>query len=109
MKKLIADKDKDILRVRGDYFRLVEQYKAQVKDRQTLVESLTNDDAKNMKLMLQLQNQINEAEKTAEKALHDAYVDKDSEITKIRKQGNEKLEEGDVQVDELKEDIKSMD
>lgn len=72
MKKLIADKDKDILRVRGDYFRLVEQYKSQVKDRQVLVESLTNDDAKNMKLMLQLQNHINEAEKTAEKSLHDA-------------------------------------
>lgn len=54
MKKLIADKEKEILRVRGDYFRLVEQFKTQVKDRQILVESLTNEDAKNMKLMLQL-------------------------------------------------------
>jgi hypothetical protein len=52
MKKLIADKEKEILRVRGDYFRLVEQFKTQVKDRQILVESLTNEDAKNMKLML---------------------------------------------------------
>lgn len=49
MKKLIDDKEKDILRVRGDYFRLVEQVKAQMKDRQTLVESLTNEDAKCMK------------------------------------------------------------
>jgi len=52
MKKLIDDKEKDILRVRGDYFRLVEQVKAQMKDRQTLVESLTNEDAKCMKSML---------------------------------------------------------
>lgn len=51
---MISDKDKEILRVRGDYFRLVEQFKAQVKDRQVLVESLTNEDAANMKLMLQL-------------------------------------------------------
>ena len=52
MKKLINDKEKDILRVRGDYFRLVETFKTQVKDRQTLVESLTNEDARCMKLML---------------------------------------------------------
>jgi hypothetical protein len=33
LKKLIQDKDKDIVQVRGEYFRLVEQFKAQVKDR----------------------------------------------------------------------------
>jgi hypothetical protein len=33
MKALIAEKDKEILRVRGDYFRLVEHFKGQVKDR----------------------------------------------------------------------------
>ena len=67
MKKLIGDKEKDILRERSEYFRLVEQFKFQIKDKQTLVESLTNEDAKCMKLMLQLQNQINEAERQAER------------------------------------------
>ena len=31
----------------------------------------------------------------------------DNEVTKIKKTGNETLEAGDVQVDELKEEIKS--
>lgn len=58
LKRLLQEKEKEILRVRGDYFRLVEQFKTQIKDRQVLVESLTNEDARNMKLMLQLQNKI---------------------------------------------------
>lgn len=77
---MISDKDKEILRVRGDYFRLVEQFKAQVKDRQILVESLTNEDAANMKQMLQLQNSINEEQKQTEKDIHEAQVEKDTEI-----------------------------
>ena len=80
MKRIISDKDKEILRVRGDYFRLVEQFKAQVKDRQILVESLTNEDAANMKQMLQLQNSINEEQKQTEKDIHEAQVEKDTEI-----------------------------
>jgi len=56
-----------------------------------------------------LQNQINEAEKNAEKSLHDAQVDMNTEISKLRKAGNEKLEEGDTQIDETKEEIKSME
>ena len=49
-----------------------------------------------MKLMLQLQSQIIEAEKNAEKSVHDAQVEKDAEVTRIKKEGNAKLEEGDV-------------
>lgn len=60
-----------------------------------------------MKLMLQLQSQIIEAEKNAEKSIHDAQVEKDAEVNKIKKEGNAKLEEGDVQVNELQEEIKS--
>jgi hypothetical protein len=30
---MISEKDKEILRVRGDYFRLVEQFKSQIKER----------------------------------------------------------------------------
>jgi len=36
-----------------------------------------------------------------------AQVEKDTEVKAIKKEGNAKLEEGDVQVDEAKEDIKS--
>jgi len=53
--------------VRGDYFRLVEHFKGQVKNRQILIEKLTNEDAKLMKEMLQLRNKILDAEKTTEK------------------------------------------
>ena len=88
LKKMVEDKEKEILRVRGDYFRLVEQFKSQIKERQVLVESLTNDDAKNMKLMLQLQNQITEAERQAEKSLHDMQLTKEAEVQAIKKQGD---------------------
>jgi len=71
LKKMVEEKEKEILRVRGDYFRLVEQFKSQIQERQVLVEHLTNEDAKNMKLMLQLQNQITEAERNAEKSFYD--------------------------------------
>jgi len=42
LKQLIADKDSEITRVRSDYYRLVEQYKTQVQEKQTIVEALTN-------------------------------------------------------------------
>ena len=80
LKKLVEDKEKEILRVRGDYFRLVEQFKSQIQERQVLVESLTNEDAKNMKLMLQLQTQITEAERQADKQLYDMQTAKEAEL-----------------------------
>lgn len=108
LKRLLQEKEKEILRVRGDYFRLVEQFKAQIKDRQVLVESLTNEDAKNMKLMLQLQNKIQEAEKNADRALHEAQLEKDTEVGKIKKAGQEKLKDGDVKIEEKKDENKSL-
>ena len=80
MKALIADKDKEILRVRGDYFRLVEHFKGQVKERQILIEKLTNEDAKLMRQMLQLRNKIIDAEKTTEKQVNDAVNEKETEL-----------------------------
>ena len=76
MKARIAVKEKEILRVRGDYFRLVEHFKGQVKERQILIEKLTNEDAKLMKEMLQLRNKIIDSEKTTEKQINEAQNDK---------------------------------
>ncbi len=56
-----------------------------------------------------MQQQINEAEKTAERSLHEVQIEKEQEVQKIRKAGNEKLQAGDIKVDELKEDMKSME
>lgn len=54
--------------------------------------------------MLQLQQRINEAEKNTEKQLHDAQVEKEIEVSKIKKLGNDKLQQGDVKINELKEE-----
>ena len=72
------------------------------------MESLTNEDAANMKQMLQLQNSINEEQKQTEKDIHEAQVEKDTEIKSIAKAGNEKLKDGDVKITEKREENKSM-
>ena len=61
-----------------------------------------------MKLMLQLQNRINESQKHADRQLHEAQQERDTEINKIRKVGNEKIHENDVMIDEKREENMSM-
>ena len=46
---LIEEKDKEITRVRTEYYRLVEQFKKQVKDKQEVVEQLTMEDTAKMR------------------------------------------------------------
>ena len=108
MKSNIALKDKEILRVRGDYFRLVEHFKGQVKERQVLIEKLTNEDAKAMKQMLQLRNKMIDAEKTTEKQVNEAQTDKETELQRARKLGQEKIGDNDVKIHELNENQLSM-
>jgi len=67
LKQLIADKDSEITRVRSDYYRLVEQFKTQVQEKQTIVEALTNQDAALMKEQLLLRNKTIELEKKNDK------------------------------------------
>lgn len=108
MKSNIALKDKEILRVRGDYFQLVEHFKGQVKERQVLIEKLTNEDAKAMKQMLQLRNKMIDAEKTTEKQVNEAQTDKETELQRARKLGQEKIGDNDVKIHELNENQLSM-
>ena len=68
---MIADKDKEVTRVRTEFIRLQEQWKTQVKDRQQIMEKLRNDDANLMKKQLMLRNRILELEKKKEKQVND--------------------------------------
>ena len=68
---MIADKDKEVTRVRTEFIRLQEQWKTQVKDRQQIMEKLRNDDANLMKKQLMLRNRILELEKKNEKQVND--------------------------------------
>jgi len=67
LKVQINDKDNEIVSLRNQYFRLIEGFKHQVKEKQTVIEILSAEDAKKMKILLQLRNKIMDAEKTFER------------------------------------------
>jgi hypothetical protein len=67
LKVSINDKDNEIVSLRNQYFRLIEGFKLQVKEKQTVIEMLSAEDAKKMKIQLQLRNKIMDAEKTFER------------------------------------------
>lgn len=69
---LIAEKDAEITRERTDYYRLVEQYKKQVKEKQEVVEQLTMDDTAKIRQLLLLRNQLLDFEKKNEKITNEA-------------------------------------
>jgi len=53
--------------VRTEYYRLVEQFKKQVKEKQEVVEQLTMDDTAKMRQLLLLRNKLLDYEKKNEK------------------------------------------
>ena len=50
LKVSINDKDNEIVSLRNQYFRLIEGFKLQVKEKQTVIEMLSAEDAKKMKI-----------------------------------------------------------
>ena len=52
MKLAISEKENDIVAERNSYFRLIEGYKVQQREKNKIVEKLTAEDAEKMKLML---------------------------------------------------------
>ena len=84
---MIADKDKEVTRVRTEFIRLQEQWKTQVKDRQQIMEKLRNDDASLMKKQLMLRNRILELEKKNEKQVNDTVQNMEEQMQDIKDKG----------------------
>ena len=75
LENLIQEKDQEITRVRTEYYRLVEQFKKQVKEKQEVVEQLTMTDTNKMKSLLVLRNKVLEFEKKNEKQTNENVKD----------------------------------
>ncbi len=58
--------------------------------------------------MLQLRNKIIDAEKGTEKQINEAQNEKETELQRVRKQGQERIGENDVKIHELHENQLSM-
>lgn len=63
----IHEKENEIVTLRNQYFRLIEDYKVQQKEKQKIIDALSEEDSKKMKIQLQLRNRILEAEKNFER------------------------------------------
>lgn len=61
-----------------------------------------------MKQMLQLRNKIIDAEKSTEKQINEAQNEKEAELLRVKKQGQEVIDENDVKIHEHKEKEISM-
>lgn len=103
LKVAISEKESEIVSKRNEYFRLIEDFKIQCREKQRVIEALTGEDAEKMKLMLQLRNKILEAEKTFELSIQEETKTMEDEFKKLSKAGKERLNEGDVRVKELSE------
>jgi hypothetical protein len=93
---------------RTEYYRLVEQFKVQVKEKQDVVEKMTIEDANKMREQLKLRNQILELEKRIEKETNANETVMHDKIGTIRNSNIAKREDGDVKVEELKENLLAM-
>ena len=58
--------------MRTEYYRLVEQFKKQVKDKQEVVEQLTMEDTAKMRQLLVLRNKLLDFEKKNEKITNES-------------------------------------
>ena len=63
----IHEKENEIVTLRNQYFRLIEDYKVQQKEKQKIIDALSEEDSKKMKIQLQLRNRILETEKNFER------------------------------------------
>ena len=91
---MIADRDAEITRVRTEYYRLVELWKKQVKEKQEVVEHLTMTDTAKMKQLLVLRNKVLDFEKKNEKLTNETMKDMESNISELRKEASTKLKAG---------------
>ena len=106
---MIAEKDAEINRVRTEYYRLVEQYKKQVQEKQEVVQQLADEDTSKVKQLLLLRNKILDFEKKNEKVTNETVKNMENNISDQRAQYSEKLKAGQVAVSELTENINAND
>ena len=98
METKIAEKDSEITRVRTEYYRLVEAFKKQVKDKQEVVEQLTSDDTSKMRQLLLLRNKLLDFEKKNEKLTSETVKNMQGQIDELKQQASKKLQDGNVAV-----------
>ena len=104
LESLIQEKDAEITRVRTEYYRLVEQWKQQVEDKDKIVKELTTTDTNKMKQLLILRNKVLDFEKKNEKLLSEKIKEMEGNINELRAEANMKLKQGQVAVQEVKEE-----
>ena len=109
LENLIAEKDAEITRVRSEYYRLVEQFKKQVKEKQEVVEHLTMDDTAKMRQLLLLRNKLLDFEKKNEKVMNETVKNMETTVNELRAQAKEKLGAGQVAISEVTENINAND
>ena len=90
--------------MRTEYYRLVEHFKKQVKEKQDVVEQLTTSDTEKMKQLLVLRNKVLDFEKKNEKLTNETVRDMENNISELRTEANQKLKHGTVAVQEVKEE-----
>ena len=95
--------------MRTEYYRLVEQFKQQVKEKQEVVNQLTSENTQRMREMLELRNRILDFEKKNEKITNESVKHMESVVNELKHEANIKMREGQVAVTEVKEGIKSME
>ena len=98
---LISEKDAEITRERTDYYRLVEQYKKQQKEKQEVVEQLTMDDTAKMRQLLLLRNKLLDFEKKNEKITNETVKKMENTVNTLREQQNANKKEKTVAIHEV--------
>ena len=88
LESLIQEKDAEITRVRTEYYRLVEQWKQQVEDKDKIVKELTTTDTNKMKQLLILRNKVLDFEKKNEKLLSEKMKEMEGNINELRADAN---------------------
>ena len=74
--------------MRTEYYRLVEQFKKQVKEKQEVVEQSTAEDTSKMKQLLILRNKVLDFEKKNEKQVNENVKDMENTINEMRTEAN---------------------
>ena len=74
--------------MRTEYYRLIEQYKKQVKEKQEVVEQLTSEETAKMKQLLILRNKVLDFEKKNEKSINENVKEMEGTINEMRAEAN---------------------
>ena len=74
-----------------------------------MIERLTKENEEKMKVMIELENQIQNLEKQNEKNNNEIVTKFETQIKDIKKRGEEKISENEIKISELQESRNVMD